>query len=222
MRASRCAARSIQEGATQVRPEILVMLKGPMLAPKRTVDVAALSSLLVIRSVERQSRQIDAIEKPEAQFERREAERRDVERKEAERREAERKEAERRDAEARALQRVRLRRAADPRRSSMKRDTCERRSVSPARAPRSATRTTARPLEARAGPASAVEYRPTAGSRKKGRSTTTLRAGRATSSSAAAAFDLRYAIRPAALTARAVLHPACDDSCRALAAALAR
>ena len=84
---------AIQEGTTQVRPEILVMLKGPMLAPKRTVDVAALSSLLMLRSVERQSRRLDVIE----------AERREFERRDAERREAERKEAERREAEARAI-----------------------------------------------------------------------------------------------------------------------
>jgi uncharacterized protein involved in outer membrane biogenesis len=99
---------AVTEGTNTTRPEILVMLKGPLAAPKRTVDVAALSAWLMLRSVERQAKHIDAIEAERRDFERREAERRDVERREAERRdaerrEAERKEAERRDAEARAI-----------------------------------------------------------------------------------------------------------------------
>jgi large subunit ribosomal protein L24 len=84
---------SVSQGTNTTRPEILVMLKGPLAAPRRTVDVAALSAWLMLRSVERQARHIDAIE----------AERRDFERRETERREAERKETERRDAEARAI-----------------------------------------------------------------------------------------------------------------------
>jgi uncharacterized protein involved in outer membrane biogenesis len=94
---------SVSEGTNTTRPEILVTLKGPLAAPKRTVDVAALSAWLMLRSVERQAKHIDAIEAERRDFERREAERRDVERREAERREAERKETERRDAEARAI-----------------------------------------------------------------------------------------------------------------------
>jgi large subunit ribosomal protein L24 len=99
---------SVSEGTNTTRPEILVTLKGPLAAPKRTVDVAALSAWLMLRSVERQAKHIDAIEAERRDFERREAERRDVERREAERREAERREAERketerRDAEARAI-----------------------------------------------------------------------------------------------------------------------
>jgi large subunit ribosomal protein L24 len=87
----------IGEGSATTRPEILVLLKGPAGAPKRTVDVSTLSGFLMLRSVERQARQIDAIE-----AERRDAERREAERKEAERKEAERKEAERREAAARS------------------------------------------------------------------------------------------------------------------------
>lgn len=93
---------SVSEGGNTTRPEILVTLKGPVAAPKRTVDVAALSAWLMLRSVERQAKHIDAIEAERRDFERREAERRDVERRDTERREAERREAERRDAEARA------------------------------------------------------------------------------------------------------------------------
>jgi hypothetical protein len=94
---------SVSEGVNTTRPEILVTLKGPLAAPKRTVDVAALSAWLMLRSVERQAKHIDAIEAERRDFERREAERRDTERREAERREAERKETERREAEARAI-----------------------------------------------------------------------------------------------------------------------
>ena len=81
------------EGSTdKTRPEILVSLKGTFGSAKRTVDVSMLTGVLMLRSVERQSREIDTIE----------AERRDAERREAERKEAERKEAERRAAQARA------------------------------------------------------------------------------------------------------------------------
>jgi large subunit ribosomal protein L24 len=99
---------SVSEGANTTRPEILVTLKGPLAAPKRNVDVAALSAWLMLRSVERQAKHIDAIEAERRDFERREAERRDAERREAERRdverrEVERRETERREAEARAI-----------------------------------------------------------------------------------------------------------------------
>jgi large subunit ribosomal protein L24 len=85
------------DGAEATRPEILVTLRGPLGAAKRNVDVSVLTGVLMLRSVERQSRQIDTIE-----AERREAERREAERKEAERKEAERKETERRASQARA------------------------------------------------------------------------------------------------------------------------
>ena len=99
---------SVSEGTSTTRPEILVTLKGPLAAPKRTVDVAALSGWLMLRSVERQAKRVDAIEAERREFERREAERKEAERRDAERRELERKEAERRaaerrDADARAL-----------------------------------------------------------------------------------------------------------------------
>jgi large subunit ribosomal protein L24 len=81
----------IIEGTT--RPEILVTLKGPLGAVRRNVDVSMLAGFLMLRSVERQSRQIDAIE----------TERRETERRDAERREAERQEAERRAIEARSV-----------------------------------------------------------------------------------------------------------------------
>jgi hypothetical protein len=83
----------LSEGGNSVRPEILVTLKGPVTAPKRNVDVSTLSGVLMLRSVERQSRRIDTIE----------TERRDAERRENERREAERREQERRETEARAV-----------------------------------------------------------------------------------------------------------------------
>jgi large subunit ribosomal protein L24 len=73
------------EGTT-TRPDILVTLKGPLTTPKRTIDVSALSGFLMLRAVERQSRQIDSIEQDRRDAERREADRREAERKEAERR----------------------------------------------------------------------------------------------------------------------------------------
>ena len=92
---------TIHEGANSIRPEILVTLKGPYSAPKRSIDVSALSGWLMLRSVERQAKQISAIEAERREIERREAERRDAERREAEKREAERLEAERKAAESR-------------------------------------------------------------------------------------------------------------------------
>lgn len=99
----------ISEGSTSIRPEILVTLKGPYAAPKRSIDVSTLSGWLMLRSVERQAKQIDIMESQRRDAERREAEQRreaerhEAERREAERREAEKRAAERRDAEARAV-----------------------------------------------------------------------------------------------------------------------
>ena len=73
---------TIHEGANSIRPEILVTLKGPYSAPKRSIDVSALSGWLMLRSVERQAKQISAIEAERREIERREAERRDAERRE--------------------------------------------------------------------------------------------------------------------------------------------
>jgi large subunit ribosomal protein L24 len=44
------------------RPEILIALKGPVNAPKRTLDVAVLSSWLALRAVEQQSKKLDMLE----------------------------------------------------------------------------------------------------------------------------------------------------------------
>src|SRR5262249_35778866 len=44
------------------RPEIAIALKGPIDAPKRTIEVAALASWLALRAVEQQSRKLDALE----------------------------------------------------------------------------------------------------------------------------------------------------------------
>jgi len=95
---------SVSDGSSTTRPEILVMLKGAAAAPKRTIDVSALSGWLMLRSVERQSKRIDAIEAERRDVERREAERRDADRREFERKETERREAERKDAERRAAE----------------------------------------------------------------------------------------------------------------------
>jgi uncharacterized protein involved in outer membrane biogenesis len=95
----------ITEGTSATRPEILVTLKGPLAAPKRTIDVSTLSGFLMLRAVEKQAKRIDLIEAERRDAERREQERRDAERREAERREGERREAERRDAERREQER---------------------------------------------------------------------------------------------------------------------
>ncbi len=96
---------TIHDGANSIRPEILVTLKGPYAAPKRNIDVSALSGWLMLRSVERQAKQISAIEAERREIERREVERREAERREAEKREAERQEAERRETEKREAER---------------------------------------------------------------------------------------------------------------------
>jgi uncharacterized protein involved in outer membrane biogenesis len=44
------------------RPEVLIALKGPIDAAKRTTDVAALASWLALRAVEQQSRKLDVLE----------------------------------------------------------------------------------------------------------------------------------------------------------------
>ena len=43
-------------------PEITVMLKGPISAPKRSIDVAAFASWLALRAVEQQSKKLDVLE----------------------------------------------------------------------------------------------------------------------------------------------------------------
>jgi large subunit ribosomal protein L24 len=65
---------NFSEGTTATRPDLVVLVKGPILTPKRTVDVSAFSGWLMLRSVERQAKRIEAIE-----AERREAAAREVE-----------------------------------------------------------------------------------------------------------------------------------------------
>ncbi len=48
--------------AAGTRPEIVVALKGPIDSPKRTTDVAALSSWLALRAVDDQSKKLDLLE----------------------------------------------------------------------------------------------------------------------------------------------------------------
>jgi large subunit ribosomal protein L24 len=48
------------------RPEIMVALKGPIDAPKRSVDAAAFASWLALRAVEQQSKKLDVLEGREA------------------------------------------------------------------------------------------------------------------------------------------------------------
>ncbi len=95
---------TISEGANSIRPEILVSVKGPYTAPKRTVDASALSGWLMLRAVDRQAKQISTIEAERREMERREAEKREAEKREAEKREAEKRDAEKREAERRAAE----------------------------------------------------------------------------------------------------------------------
>jgi uncharacterized protein involved in outer membrane biogenesis len=46
-----------------LRPVVLVSLNGPLLSPKRTIDASLLTSWLMLRAVEQQSKQIDALER---------------------------------------------------------------------------------------------------------------------------------------------------------------
>ena len=65
---------SFSDGSTTTRPDLPVLLRGSIAAPKRTVDVSSLSGWLMLRSVERQAKRLDAIE-----AERRDAAAREVE-----------------------------------------------------------------------------------------------------------------------------------------------
>ena len=58
------------------RPEIGIVLKGPIEAPRRTLDVTAFASWLALRAVEQQDQNREAREQKRKNFERREAERR--------------------------------------------------------------------------------------------------------------------------------------------------
>ena len=48
--------------SADTRPEIGIALKGPIDTPKRTIDVAALTSWLALRAVEQQSKKLDVLE----------------------------------------------------------------------------------------------------------------------------------------------------------------
>jgi large subunit ribosomal protein L24 len=65
------AAANIDVG----RPEVGIVLKGPLAAPRRSLDVAALSGWLALRSVEQQSKRVEEAERLAAEHARREAER---------------------------------------------------------------------------------------------------------------------------------------------------
>lgn len=60
-------ARIVLAGPTAItsagRPELAIALKGPAASPKRTLDVSALAGWLALRSVEQQSRRLEAIER---------------------------------------------------------------------------------------------------------------------------------------------------------------
>ncbi len=49
-------------GLSNTRPEVVIVLKGPIEAPKRTIEVAALSSWLALRAVEQQSQKLEMLE----------------------------------------------------------------------------------------------------------------------------------------------------------------
>jgi large subunit ribosomal protein L24 len=44
------------------RPEVTIALRGPVSAPRRTIDAAALANWLALRAVEQQSKKLDALE----------------------------------------------------------------------------------------------------------------------------------------------------------------
>jgi large subunit ribosomal protein L24 len=50
------------DAPSNTRPEVMIALKGPLDAPKRTIDVAALASWLALRAVEQQSKKLDVLE----------------------------------------------------------------------------------------------------------------------------------------------------------------
>jgi large subunit ribosomal protein L24 len=46
-----------------LRPEVAIMLRGPIDAPRRSLDVAAFTSWLALRAVDQQAKRLDALEK---------------------------------------------------------------------------------------------------------------------------------------------------------------
>jgi large subunit ribosomal protein L24 len=49
-------------GPAGTRPELTIVLKGPLEAPRRTLEVAALANWLALRAVDQQTKKIDALE----------------------------------------------------------------------------------------------------------------------------------------------------------------
>ncbi|MBI3705303.1 MAG: hypothetical protein HY244_16010, partial [Rhizobiales bacterium] len=56
--------------AAGARPDIFMALKGPVATPSRSVDVAALSGWLTLRSIENQAKRIQEIERAQQELER--------------------------------------------------------------------------------------------------------------------------------------------------------
>jgi large subunit ribosomal protein L24 len=61
----RIALTGTAAGASSVRPEIQIFAAGPPDRLERTIDVAALSSWLAVRAIDRETRRLDALEKGE-------------------------------------------------------------------------------------------------------------------------------------------------------------
>jgi hypothetical protein len=53
---------AVLAAAANTRPEIAVALKGPIDAPRRTIDAGAFASWLALRAVEQQSKKLEALE----------------------------------------------------------------------------------------------------------------------------------------------------------------
>ena len=53
---------SVDATPSGVRPEVVIYFKGPLDAPKRSIDVMALTSWLALRAVEQQSKKLDVLE----------------------------------------------------------------------------------------------------------------------------------------------------------------
>ncbi len=63
---SRIALAGAQPANAAGRPEIAVTLRGPVLSPKRAVDVSSLTGWLAFRAVEQQAKKLEAIERSRA------------------------------------------------------------------------------------------------------------------------------------------------------------
>jgi len=54
---------ALPQSAGAVQPAVMVALKGPLPAPRRSIDTSLMNSWLTLRNVEQQSRQLDAMER---------------------------------------------------------------------------------------------------------------------------------------------------------------